>query len=739
MVSVVPPMKNKKGGDLNISASAIETFDRCRRKWYFGYVERIRDDKNPAAMRGDRIHDLAERYLKGEVDPLDLQGEDVRWWRYLEPGLEFAPTPADVVEHGWGVEDWVKEPCGPLNFVGKVDFYNLADLTINDWKTTGNVGWRYSKKPKALAHHIQPHVYAYALFKDNPVAHANGVRFQHVNMQSRGVPNAMEVWARYEDDDGNTHNSIPWQVILDTWQEVISTSEAMADVATNNPEAETVEGNTKACRDFGGCPHAAICTLSPMNRVTPNIPDMSDKVTTKNTDAAKDKMAALRLKLGMKALGTPAAITPPPKEEALPEEVVSLTPTEQVKVVLDKTGAVPHAVLVALAGDEAPQVAKTLGLEKSGSNWAPALPLAEAPFDPEAHAAAARAASNYTTTAFSDWGQRQRDYEAETGLTRPPGSKVMAGIIVPINFEGTAAEAVATYSQHEGQRKAAEVLEANDPTPPLAMRRLDAAANAIETVTGKSPKDLDKSKAAQALIRSLKGDAPILDKDDAGTLYKEVTTWRRVGNKRHGEVAAAANAWLEGQAMALRIEFDASLGRYFAGDVDGDSADHILATDTQAEHARVARAKVEALAAPSHELGTEGDRDDDTPRGHTDADLAEARGEGYDAGYRVASTKATYSLPTIYVDCFPLGEEYTTFSEWIAEAEALVAEDHNVPYYSLIPYNKGVALVAAKAKHAVSEGHLPPAMYVDSRHAIASLFIAIVAATEGVLVIKSAR
>lgn len=708
MVNVLDPVKNKKGGDLNISASAIETFNRCRRKWYFGYVDRIRGEKNEAAMRGDRIHDLAERYLKGEVDPLALSDEDARWWRFLVPGLEFAPTPEDVAAGGWGVEDWVKEPCGPLNFVGKVDFYHLGDREICDWKTTGNVKWRYSKKPRALAAHIQPRVYAYALFKDDPEAHEHGIQFQHVNMQSKGTPDAMEVWAVHEFDDETTTKYIPWQEILDTWQEVISTSEQMAAVATHNPEAETVEANTKACRDFGACPHAAYCTASPMNRVTPNIPDMSDTVTTKNSKAAAEKVAALRASLGI-SKAKPAAITPPPKAAPVPTEAPApISPTDQVRKVLESLGRVPDVVLRTLAKSEWAAVAVELGLTRTGNQWEVAAPTQRNPWK--------------AGTTFRDW-------EAAGNTSVPEGAKVVAGLLVPEDFDGSASEATLKYSTHAGQRLAAEVLEANDPTPP---EPVPAPAPA----PAPAPKDLDLRKAARLLIAGIE-EASSLDKGAARDTFVTHTAWRRIGDKRHNEVCKAANEWLEAQDMELRIEFDGKEYRQVEDDYYPSQA-------TEREERAKAGGYPLPIPLPPEQVA-------DTI---TCQDLAEARDEGHAEGYREGYDAAiTYEpayadsevsppapTPTIYVDCMPIGgATFVDFAQWIAEAEDITATEKGVPYYGLVPYNEGVKMVAARAKFAVESGHLPEEMYVDSHHPVAALFIAIVSRTEGVTVVKAVR
>jgi hypothetical protein len=457
-------IKNKKGTELTISASGIDTFNDCKRKWWYGYVERIRGPKSPAAERGDKIHDLAERILKGEADPATLEGEDAMWFRFLEPGLQYAPSPEEVASGTWGVEDWVKEPAGPLTFVGKVDFYrrpetalDSEDCIIGDWKTTSNKQWRWSKTPAQLAAHIQPHVYAYALHKDDPPA---TVRFQHVNLQSVGKPDAMEVWA----------NGVPWQDILDTWDEVVRTSEQMASLATSNDDALDITPNTKACKKYGGCPHAEYCPASPANRVTPNIPQVELPTMPINEELAA-KQAAIRAKLGLSKASAPV-ISPAPKPETppappAPEVDPVARAIENVTKVLASMGSVPANVLTGLTHPHTSEVVEALGLVKTGDAWS-----AKAP------------------TVF---GTPVKDVD-----TIPADAKAVAGILVPKDFGGTVAEAIAQWGTPE-QQAASAVLEEVDPTAGLPTVT-EVLADPTPVYLNQQSHDLDTRKAARSIL-----------------------------------------------------------------------------------------------------------------------------------------------------------------------------------------------------------------------------------------------
>ena len=49
------------------SHSRLSTYESCPKKAYYRYVEKLTEEQHPAAERGVRIHDLAEKYIKGEL------------------------------------------------------------------------------------------------------------------------------------------------------------------------------------------------------------------------------------------------------------------------------------------------------------------------------------------------------------------------------------------------------------------------------------------------------------------------------------------------------------------------------------------------------------------------------------------------------------------------------------------------------------------------------------------------
>jgi len=668
-------IKNKKGTELTISASGIDTFHDCKRKWWYGYVERIRGPKSPAAERGDKIHDLAERILKGEADPATLEGEDAMWFRFLEPGLQYAPSPEQVADGTWGVEDWVKEPAGPLTFVGKVDFYRRPetierpeDYIVGDWKTTSNKQWRWSKTPAQLAAHIQPHVYAYALFKDNP---PEKVRFQHVNLQSVGKPDAMEVWA----------NDVPWENILDTWAGVVRTSEQMAAIATGNQEPTDIQPNTKACKKYGGCPHAEYCPASPQNQVTPNIPPV--EITMPISNELKARQEALRAKLGL-APAKPPTITPEPPK--VPPAVTGTEAADEalamakgnIEKVLAKLGSVPDPVLTGVARSHASKVVEALGLALVGDAW----------IHP------------------STFGTPARDLE---GI--PTGCKVMAGILVPKDFEGSAIEAVAKWGT-PAQVAAAEALEEVDPTP----------APAVEAPAPEAPSafDVTTRKAARLILAALLENDSI-DKGDASDIVRSGTQWKRVSKGRWEQVADCATA-MSGRTV-----------------VYGEDGSLSWAETAKAPVVEVEEAPVVEAPAPSIEAQlVEVEAPAPAPVVEPEPAPVVLEGSG-PAGLTVPEAPRSV---VVYINCRPLHGEVEDFAAWIAEAEDLVAREEGVAYYGLVPYAQGPKMVAAKVRNLIQrqglEG-LPEALVVDSFHPVAPDAIAILSSTPGVSIVKAFR
>lgn len=286
---------NALGRDLTISASSVETWLDCKRKWAYGYYWRVARVTSPAAEVGNKVHDVLETYLDLGEKPEDPNN---RYWRIAEPGLQFlpevrtdAPNPGLCgVVGNWKVEEWVKCKCGPLNFVGKVDLYNLEDfdnIQVDDHKTTGDSSWRWAKTPRQLAKLIQPHAYAWSLVQVHGLTPPEFVDFRHIYYATKGEPKAMEVRAP----------NVPWEDIENTWRELENIAGQMANTSVNIVKPEDVEVTTTSCKKFGGCPYADRCSASPLNQNKNS--NKPETIQVERSKEMSDRLTALRAQLGI--------------------------------------------------------------------------------------------------------------------------------------------------------------------------------------------------------------------------------------------------------------------------------------------------------------------------------------------------------------------------------------------------------------------------------------------------------
>ena len=324
MEKTMSKVKNKKGGSLNLSASAVSAWEDCPRKWGFSYIEKIETPKSESLAIGIAVHDMAEEYLLSGLPPADPDTN--RWWRILEPGLEFLPSP--VVEGkgmvGWQVETWLTDQmCGPLDVKGKVDFWRIEDdgLFICDWKTTKDATWRWSKTPDQLADLTQPLLYAHCLAAEH--GRPPRLDFQHINLCVKGEPSAMEVWAR----------DVSWDAVDERWGKLVETAEDMASYANmKDISALDLPPNIKSCKKYGGCPHAQYCPASHINRHKPLTPTQQQQLVQQsnynpdNRSTPMADLAALRKSLGLNRKTnnySKPVDKPTPKEQSSPAQAAA--------------------------------------------------------------------------------------------------------------------------------------------------------------------------------------------------------------------------------------------------------------------------------------------------------------------------------------------------------------------------------------------------------------------------------
>lgn len=289
----------------HVSASQIETFELCERKWYFKSVMNLPTPEGAGAKLGKATHQDIEQYLRGDK-PATALGALAR--RVYDRGL--LPKPGTVhVEHA--IES---NPQGPLTVAGValIGFIDVLDtgsdrLAVIDWKTRGDVA-RHSKTEEQLLTDIQLNIYGAEAFRADdlmvyqgaPFAHARrqAVDVSHVNIGTK-PPNLVTVSGPV---------TLTRKSVAAFFTERIEPAVTRMVQVALSPTPMRVTPNIRACSAFGGCPFRDKCNAD--QRVS-SIPPTTDKGASTMSTTNKESIMA-RLRTGGAPAPTPAAENPNP-------------------------------------------------------------------------------------------------------------------------------------------------------------------------------------------------------------------------------------------------------------------------------------------------------------------------------------------------------------------------------------------------------------------------------------------
>ena len=290
------------------SPSQITTYRCCRRKWWLEKVGGLIPPPSTAQMRGTEKHTHLENYLLGKAPLTDS---------VCVAGLPFLPEPKSVkpedVEHRFTFE----HPELPVPLRGVIDLIEHP-RRITDHKTTAS--FEYMKSEMELAG--DPQAVAYSVYAADKIFGGNGVvRFRLIYYRTRGSAAADEVKVEM---DAETRER--------GWGALVATSNEMAlDAVKEDPR--TVECNSSACADFGGCPHRKLCALmgtSSMGTLTGLLRPATMEVQM--TEKAGSFLDALRKRKAAEAAaanGEAPVIEPGDKGGIVPPDAPPETSTEQ--------------------------------------------------------------------------------------------------------------------------------------------------------------------------------------------------------------------------------------------------------------------------------------------------------------------------------------------------------------------------------------------------------------------------
>jgi hypothetical protein len=308
----------------HVSASQVQTFELCHRKWWFQKVQQLLDLSDTSSRDfGTDGHTLNETYLKGgpapvaSIKPWEAQSHWERVATVASAGIMYLPAPGPnlLVEQildppllfgngelvPWeGRIDWLTQP---VEYRDPATGLHWHQFQVGDHKFTKN--FRYAKSSAELRTLTQFVSYAYwrALQAWGP------------GCLTQGGYRIMGTHVYYHTQPYNLGRKAAKAKRVDCWLEtkdipaLISslnrTVEAMVATAKLSNQ-DDVPGERSACGAFGGCPFRAQCTIG--KRPNPMDDDKSIPAT----------MASL---LRRPDGAGPAPAAPPPADPLAPPPV----------------------------------------------------------------------------------------------------------------------------------------------------------------------------------------------------------------------------------------------------------------------------------------------------------------------------------------------------------------------------------------------------------------------------------
>lgn len=230
----------------SISVTQTNDFTRCPRRWFLKRVRRVPVPEKAGVGKnlGSEIHNHLERYYKyGTVDKDYKHAKKVQG--AIDNLLPLGPGDLNIL----GVERGFSLPAKDcIKFTGKKDLElkYLDGIGIIDHKTTSRFN-DLALKPVDLTQDSQSLVYAHEAYETYQpdavyVAH-NTISTTHV---SRVAPLK---WTKITKDQTSQN-----------WGLQLQTLDRMIEIASEPPSDWTeVEGNDKACGDYGGCDFILLC------------------------------------------------------------------------------------------------------------------------------------------------------------------------------------------------------------------------------------------------------------------------------------------------------------------------------------------------------------------------------------------------------------------------------------------------------------------------------------------------
>ena len=260
---------------MSVSPSAITTFERCPRKWFFGSQWKLPDPKGPAAQRGSDIHEYLSRFYHARKVQDEVRGvpDQDLIARLVGPALERVPAYSrEILCESWtGIDSGHGLPRG-VRFTGKLDLCYPADdpvirdylrqvfrenqealsavekgvPVVHDWKSKGTR--RNLSSPEDLARDHQLGSYAYWALEQPFFRRHQSAFLVHVYVGSNADA---EPWIE------TSVAFVSRRDLSGIWQESLPVIQEMG--ACRSKALVDVPRHFAACSDWGGCPYSDVC------------------------------------------------------------------------------------------------------------------------------------------------------------------------------------------------------------------------------------------------------------------------------------------------------------------------------------------------------------------------------------------------------------------------------------------------------------------------------------------------
>lgn len=282
------------------SASQLDKFALCNRKWAWEYLAGHREPAGPAAELGTRVHKVLEKWLS-KATPINLRTTE---GKIAAPGLDELPLPSPRLE----VEDSFQIRIGKFHYRGQIDlsYRSKQGPWVVDHKTTGDFIWQ--KTEKVLRTDIQAILYAKVALDKYPDAEFVYLKWVYYRTRKPAVR--------------VTKLKLSRDYVEKEFEKIEALTREADRYRLNVVNPMDVPFNPKACGAFGGCPHVKRCGLKPIERMKARMAQEAKKQTL--AEKMKDRNRNRRAK--PKRVSAKPEINPP--EQPDEEEQLSTEPAE---------------------------------------------------------------------------------------------------------------------------------------------------------------------------------------------------------------------------------------------------------------------------------------------------------------------------------------------------------------------------------------------------------------------------